>query len=151
MIQVHVKTFIVQAERCEPGSPGGSDPTILLQTQAPIKPLETSSTAGQDIACLIIPFFFVSLWRLWWWWIQQWLDLQPMENKPEEKSGPQSPVPLRDFGSLHCRYRYTAVVFRLLLEEACLHYQGSPFHANIKLIINLPVILFRTHQSVHQD
>lgn len=45
----------------------------------------------------------------------------------------------------------TAVVFWLLLEKACLHYHGSPFQSNIKLIINLPVILLGAHQGVHQD
>lgn len=41
------KTFIDQAERCEPGSPGGSGAAALLQTQAPINPLKTSSMTGR--------------------------------------------------------------------------------------------------------
>lgn len=106
---------------------------------------------GRTLHALWCLFFLVSLWRLWWWWIQQLLDLRPVENKPWEKSGPQSPGLLRNFSSLHCRYRYTAVVFWLLLEKACLHYHGSLFQSNIKLIINLPVILLGAHQGVHQD
>lgn len=41
------KTFIDWAERCEPGSPGGSGAAALLQTPAPINPLKTSSTTGR--------------------------------------------------------------------------------------------------------